>query len=107
MAYMLPRKLQDPSKRLLTRVQETMSRYDLIQRGEHVVVGVSGGPDSTCLAAVLHECTEKWGFTVHLAHLNYGMRGRESELDEIFECSTDSANSLSFNLISLVDKTAA
>ena len=73
-----------PTKHLVTRVHQTIARYALIQPGEHIVIGVSGGPDSTCLAAVLHECIEKWDLTLHLAHLNYGTRGHESELDEIF-----------------------
>ena len=74
----------DLIEHLLTRVHETVARYNLIQPREHIVIGVSGGPDSTCLAAVLHECTAKWDLTLHLAHLNYGTRGGESESDEIF-----------------------
>ncbi|HIO68998.1 MAG TPA: tRNA lysidine(34) synthetase TilS [Nitrospirales bacterium] len=75
---------QGPTNSLVTRVHQTMVRYDLIQSGEHIVIGVSGGPDSTCLAAVLHECMEEWDLTLHLAHLNYGTRGKESEADEQF-----------------------
>ena len=69
---------------LIARVHETIVRYDLFAPGDVVVVGVSGGPDSTCLAVVLQELIETWDLTLHLAHINYGMRGEESELDETF-----------------------
>ncbi len=84
MGLMSRRHRRDPTEHLVTCVHQTIARYQLIQPGEHIVIGVSGGPDSTCLAAVLHECIEKWDLTLHLAHLNYGTRGHESESDEIF-----------------------
>ncbi len=75
---------RDPAEHLLTRIHETVTRYDLIQPKERIVIGVSGGPDSTCLAAALHESITRWNLTLHLAHLNYGMRGGESDEDENF-----------------------
>ena len=75
---------RDLTTHIVARVQNTVARYQLITPGEHIVIGVSGGPDSTCLAVVLHEFTKKWDLTLHLAHLNYGTRGDESESDEHF-----------------------
>ena len=45
-----------------------------------VVVGVSGGVDSTVLLRLLHEA----GVAVVAAHVNYGLRGAESDEDEAF-----------------------
>jgi len=45
-----------------------------------VLVAISGGRDSVCLAHLLHTN----GYTIALAHVNYGLRGQASEDDEAF-----------------------
>ena len=47
---------------------------------DRVLIGVSGGADSVCLALVLKEL----GVDIGLAHLNHGLRGAESDADEEF-----------------------
>jgi len=47
---------------------------------DRVLIGVSGGADSVCLALVLKEL----GVAIGLAHLNHGLRGTESDADEEF-----------------------
>src|SRR5690606_29719982 len=48
--------------------------------GARVVVGASGGLDSTVLLRLLHAA----GFAVAAAHVNYGLRGEASDADEAF-----------------------
>jgi tRNA(Ile)-lysidine synthase len=67
---------------LAEKVWEAARREGLFSAGEGVVVGVSGGPDSTVLAAVLAGDAEGLGLRLHLAHLNHGWRGAESDRDE-------------------------
>jgi tRNA(Ile)-lysidine synthase len=43
-----------------------------------VIVAVSGGLDSMTLLTVMHRA----GFNIAVAHVNYGLRGEESELDQ-------------------------
>lgn len=45
-----------------------------------LLTALSGGADSVALLHVLH----KMGCTVHAAHVNYGLRGKESQEDEAF-----------------------
>ena len=45
---------------------------------KRVLVAISGGLDSVVLAHWLHAA----GITIELAHVNYGLRGKESDLDE-------------------------
>ncbi len=45
-------------------------------------MAVSGGPDSLCLLDVLYLFSQKFGFSLHVAHVNYRLRGNDSELDE-------------------------
>jgi len=69
---------------LLTQVMETIEEYGLLVRGEPVVVGVSGGPDSLCLLHVLKHLAPGYGVTLHVTHLEHGIRGEESEADAQF-----------------------
>lgn len=54
----------------------------MFDRGAKIVVGVSGGPDSVCLLDVLHKLKEKYNLELIVAHVNYGLREKDSDLDE-------------------------
>ena len=71
----------------LHRVAGTVRRRALIERGQHVLVAVSGGPDSVALLALLHRLAASWRLTLTVAHFNYGLRGTESDGDEVFVVS--------------------
>lgn len=49
-----------------------------------ILVALSGGPDSVALLHLMHGLAEKEGFRIAAAHLNYGLRGAESDGDEQF-----------------------
>lgn len=63
---------------------ERVKRAEIIQPGEHIVVAVSGGPDSVCLALLLNELAKHMELKLHLAHLNHCFRGAEAEADADF-----------------------
>ena len=69
---------------LVKRVRQTIERYDLLPRGEPVVVGVSGGPDSLCLLHVLWCLADDYDLMLHVAHLNHRIRGAEADADAAF-----------------------
>lgn len=46
----------------------------LIKPGDHILLAYSGGPDSTCLLALLNRLRQEIFFTLSLAHLNHGLR---------------------------------
>lgn len=48
------------------------------------MVACSGGPDSTCLLDVLIELKDKYDLKLIVAHVNYGLRGKDSDRDEKF-----------------------
>lgn len=61
------------------KVEQTIQKYNLIEKGEKVLVAVSGGPDSLALLQVLLSLK----YDVCVAHVNHGLR--ESAIsDEIF-----------------------
>ena len=68
----------------MRRVAETMTRQRLIERGDRIVVAVSGGPDSVALLSVLHRLAPSWNLSLSVTHFNFGLRGAESDDDAAF-----------------------
>jgi tRNA(Ile)-lysidine synthase len=62
----------------------TVRQQQLFAPGQHVLVAVSGGPDSVALLSLLHRLTRTWRLTLTVVHCNYGLRGSESDDDESF-----------------------
>ena len=69
-------------KNLIKKIQNNASLQDLWKRNSKVIVGVSGGPDSVCLLDILAKIKEKSEMDLHVVHVNYGLRGKDSEKDE-------------------------
>jgi len=68
------------TKNFLSRFREYSRKYNLLQKGDTVLLGVSGGMDSMVLLDVLARHTP--GVTIEVAHVNHTLRGEESEADE-------------------------
>lgn len=66
---------------VLAKVRQTIARYDLFSCGEHVIVAVSGGPDSTALLLALAALAPEYGLKLTVAHLNHMFRGADAEAD--------------------------
>lgn len=69
---------------LLQTVQLTIETQKLLQPGEGVLVGLSGGADSVCLLSALLQLRDRYSVTVYAAHLHHGLRGSEADADEAF-----------------------
>ena len=69
---------------LLTHLIRTVRQQQLFVPGQHLLVAVSGGPDSIALLSLLHRLAQSWELTLTVVHCNYGLRGAESDGDESF-----------------------
>lgn len=56
----------------------------LIGRGDTVLVGFSGGPDSVCLLHFLNYLSREKHFNVIALHVNHGLRGADALADQKF-----------------------
>ena len=48
-------------------------RHGLVRRGDHILVAISGGPDSTALAHLLSLWKRKYGLVLAAAHVHHGL----------------------------------
>jgi tRNA(Ile)-lysidine synthase len=60
------------------KILKTIQKYTLIENGESIVVGVSGGPDSICLLHVLYSIMKSFDIKLFVFHLNHMLRGDEA-----------------------------
>ena len=69
---------------LIAKVNKTIKEYRMLDRGDRVIVAVSGGPDSVCLLRVLHALAKDLELTLHVAHLDHRFRREESAAEARF-----------------------
>ncbi len=69
---------------LQEKAVNSIVRHNMLATGDHVVVAVSGGPDSVALLHVLEGLHDRLSFTLSVAHLNHKLRGEPSEKDADF-----------------------
>ena len=65
-------------------LKNTIKKESLIEKDGHVVVGLSGGPDSMCLFHLLYSLREEFNITLSAVHLNHGFRPGFAEQDQEF-----------------------
>jgi len=59
-------------------------KHHMFQKGDGIVIGVSGGADSVCLLHLLNACKEQWELSLYVLHVHHGIRGEEADEDAKF-----------------------
>ncbi len=63
------------------KVKSYAQRNKMFSDCRHVVIGLSGGADSVCLAHIMKRLSQELGFGVSALHLHHGIRGAEADRD--------------------------
>lgn len=80
MPFLKPsQQMLDQRSGLVQQLRQWMSVH-AIERHHPIIIGMSGGLDSTVLSEAMH----RLGQVIEIAHVNYGLRGDESDGDESF-----------------------
>ena len=58
----------------MNKVKEFIKEKKLIQNGDHIIIGVSGGADSVYLLLILNELRESMNLTITAVHINHMIR---------------------------------
>ena len=66
------------------KVIDTINEYNLIEKGDSIVIGLSGGADSVCLALILNELKNEYNLTLKAVHINHCLRSDEADRDMQF-----------------------
>ena len=66
------------------KVKNTISNYHMLEKGDHVIIGLSGGPDSVCLFFVLKQLSRELAITLHAVHVNHQFRPGAAEEDQAY-----------------------
>ena len=77
-------RLMEITSRLTETVWNYIRRHKMIEEGDTVIVGVSGGADSVCLLFMLKEMQKKCSFMLRAVHIEHGIRGNASKEDAEF-----------------------
>lgn len=69
---------------MFEKTVKTIAGHRLIEKHQHIVLGLSGGPDSLCLFHVLLALAPDWDLTIHPVHVNHRLRPGAAEADQAF-----------------------
>ena len=59
---------------ILEKFEGTIRKYRLVSRGDKILLGVSGGPDSLGMLYLFHALSKRLGISLHIAHLDHRLR---------------------------------
>lgn len=71
-------------KGFIEKFERNFQENRLLKHRDKILVGFSGGADSTALLLCLYHLRTKYKFHLLSAHINYHLRGEESDRDEQF-----------------------
>ena len=77
------------------KVIDTIKKYNLINPGDKIVLGVSGGPDSISMLNILNEIKGDFDFEIYVAHINHMIREDAGD-DEKYVQDYCEKNNISF-----------
>jgi tRNA(Ile)-lysidine synthase len=80
----------------LRKVEQTLSRHQMLSKGDSVIVAVSGGPDSVCLLHVFHELKDQLHIQLVVAHFDHGLRPAEDASETAFVRSLSESLKIAF-----------
>ena len=66
------------------KIRDYVINNDIIERGDRIVVGVSGGADSVCLLTWLNSVKKDFDLYICVVHIHHGIRGEEADGDMRF-----------------------
>ncbi|MBP1711074.1 MAG: tRNA(Ile)-lysidine synthetase, partial [Deltaproteobacteria bacterium] len=69
---------------MIKKIEHTIKKYHLLEKGDNVVVALSGGADSCALLWCLVKLSDEYGLELVAAHFNHGLRQEQSDEDEVF-----------------------
>ena len=83
------------------KINKTVEKFNMLNYGDSVLVGCSGGADSMLLLNYFLSVKQKMGLKLIVAHVEHGIRGKESLDDAEFVKDFCLDNGIEFHLLSI------
>jgi len=84
---------------MICKVKKTLCRFSMLNGATEIIVGFSGGADSTCLLYILNSLKDEFNLKIHAVHINHCLRGEESDRDENFVRDFCDKNSIMLSVL--------
>lgn len=81
------------------KAYSAVKKYNMLQKNDTVVVGLSGGADSTALLHFLLSIREEYNLRIIACHINHMLRGDEADSDENFVRKICNDNSVELRVL--------
>lgn len=69
---------------MIKKVTQFCRQEHLLEPGDGILIGLSGGADSVCLFLVLMAMRQEWDLKLFPVHVHHNLRGEEADADERF-----------------------
>jgi tRNA(Ile)-lysidine synthase len=79
---------------VVVKAEIAIKRFQMLKEGDGVVLAVSGGADSVAMMHVMLTLSQRYGYKLHVAHINHMLRGKDAEEDARFVEELSSSFSL-------------
>ena len=86
-------------EKMLRKVEQFIDQWEMLSENDVVIVGVSGGADSVALLLILDELRKNQKFSIHVVHVNHGIRGADAAHDESYVQQLCEARGISFSCV--------
>lgn len=86
-------------EKMLRKVEQFIDQWEMLSENDVVIVGVSGGADSVALLLILDELRKNRKFSIHVVHVNHGIRGADAAHDESYVQQLCEARGISFSCV--------
>lgn len=86
---------------IITKINNTVKKYNMLRQGDTIVAGVSGGADSMLLLSYLLSVKDDYSLNIIVANVEHGIRGEESISDSAFVRDFCKKNNVRFEQLSI------
>ncbi len=86
---------------IITKINNTVKKHNMLRQGDTVVAGVSGGADSMLLLSYLLAVKDDYSLNIIVANVEHGIRGVESISDSAFVRDFCKKNNVRFEQLSI------
>jgi len=74
----------DAVTKLTQTARKTLEVHAMVEKGQSILAGISGGPDSVGLLLFLFDLQKENTFPLGVAHVHHGLRGEDADRDAEF-----------------------